>query len=392
MEFKNIKLPFRVKQPILALGSQTKNTVCFLKNNLALLSPIHQDLNNPADYLKFEKTVRYLLRKSPKVVAYDLHPEYQSSKYVKELSATPISPAGRNYQLSAVQHHHAHIASCMIENGLKNQKVIGIAFDGTGLGSDSMLWGAEFFVCNYKNFQRMAHLKEIPLLGGEMAILEPWRLAAAWLYSAYKERFLNLDIGFIKKFDKNKWKVLQKMYLLGFNVPLASSMGRLFDAAASLTLERYKANFEAELAIELEKLAVSSPGLAGRQDLSQPGRQAGAISYKFKIIKDRGAYIIDPALMFKEIVADLKVKESKKKIAFRFHLTVAGMIKNTCLNLRRETKINKIVLSGGVFQNKLLLGLSLDALTQENFNLFTHNSLPCNDSSVSLGQATIANF
>jgi hydrogenase maturation protein HypF len=371
MDFKKIKLPFRVKQPILALGSQAKNTVCFLENNLALLSPIHQDLNNPTDYLKFEKTVAYFLKKRPKVIAYDLHPGYQSSKYVHRLS--PIT-----YRLSPIQHHHAHIASCMIENGLKNQKVIGVAFDGTGLGSDNTLWGAEFLICNYKNFQRKAHLKEIPLLGKEMAILEPWRLAAAWLYSTYKGRFLNLDIGFIKKFDKNKWQVLEKMYLSGFNAPLASSMGRLFDAAASLTLERYKANFEAELAIELEKLAVSC--------------QLTADSYDFKIIKDKEVYILDPMPMFKEIVADLKAKEPKKKIAFRFHLTVAGMIKNLCLNLRRETKINKIVLSGGVFQNKLLLGLSLDLLTQENFNLFTHHNLSCNDSSISLGQAAIANF
>jgi len=378
MEFKKIKLPFRVKQPILALGGQAKNTVCFLENNLALLSSIHQDLNNPRDYFEFEKTFSFFLRKRPKVIAYDLHPEYQSTKYAHHLS--PIT-----YHLSPIQHHHAHIASCMIENGLKNQRVIGVAFDGTGLGSDNTLWGAEFLVCNYKKFQRKAHLKEIPLLGKEMAILEPWRLAAAWLYSAYKDRFLNLDIGFIKKFDKNKWQVLEKMYLSGFNAPLASSMGRLFDAAASLTLERYKANFEAELAIELEKLAVSCK-------LSLPHRQAGAVSYKFKMIKDKDTYIIDPALMFKEIVADLKAKEPKKKIAFRFHLTVAGMIKNACLNLRRETKINKIVLSGGVFQNKLLLRLSLYLLTQENFNLFTHKNLSCNDSSISLGQAAIANF
>ena len=398
MEFKKIKLPFRVKQPILALGSQAKNTVCFLENNLALLSPMHQDLNNPADYLKFEETVNYFLKKRPRIIAYDLHPEYQSTKYAQQLSlpvrqatAVPACPAGRSYplpvgrqKLSAVQHHHAHIASCMIENGLKNQKVIGVAFDGTGLGFDNTLWGAEFLICNYKNFQRMAHLKEIPLLGGEKAILEPWRLAAAWLYSTYKGRFLNLDIGFIMKLDKNKWQVLEKMYLSGLNAPLASSMGRLFDAVATLTLERYKANFEAELAIELEKSAIS---------YSLPAcLPAGAISYKFKMIKDKDTYIIDPALMFKEIVADLKAKEPKKKIAFRFHLTVAGMIKNVCLNLRRETKINKIVLSGGVFQNKLLLSLSLYSLTQENFNLFTHKNLSCNDSSISLGQAAIANF
>ena len=250
--YRKIQLPFEIKKPILAMGSQTKNTLCFAKENFAYLGPVHQDLTNPGDFQSFQENVKYFLKKTPKIIAYDLHPEYQSTKYALNLYAI-------RYTLYAIQHHHAHVASCMAENGLKNQKVIGVAFDGTGLGTDNTLWGAEFLICDYKNFKRKAHLRQIPLLGGERAISEPWRLAAMWLYLAYKEKFLNLKIEFLKGINKNKWKILKDMYLKGINSPLASSMGRLFDAAASIVLEKYEARFEAEPAIELEKLAIRYP-------------------------------------------------------------------------------------------------------------------------------------
>jgi hydrogenase maturation protein HypF len=354
----------------LAAGPQTKNTVCFAKGNFAYLSRIHPDLSRPGDFLNFEKTVKYFLKKSPKIIVCDLHPEYQSTKFVYSLPTT--------YYLLPTQHHHAHIASCMLENGLKEQKVIGVAFDGTGWGSDNRLWGAEFLICDYKDFKRVAHLKEIPLLGGERAILEPQRLVFAWLYSIYKDKFLNLDLGLLKKIDKNKQRVFKNMYLSGFNSPLASSMGRLFDAMGSLILEKSKVNFEAELAIELEKIAIRY--------------RLYAIGYKFKIIKNKDGYVIDPMPMFKEIIRDLKAKEPKEKIAYYFHFTVAQMIRKICLILRKKHRIKKVALSGGVFQNNLLLGLALDLLYKEGFQVLTHRQLPCNDSSISLGQAAIANF
>jgi hydrogenase maturation protein HypF len=332
---------------------------------------VHPDLNNPEDFLNFIETAEYFLKKNPKTIAYDLHPEYQSTKYAHQLSAM-------SYELLAIQHHHAHIASCMAENGLRNQRVIGVAFDGTGLGPDSVLWGAEFLLCDYKNFKRKAKLKEVPLLGQEKAIQEPWRTASAWLYSVYKDRFLNLGIDFVRGIDKNKWRILKNMYLANFNSPLASSMGRLFDAVASLVLERHKADFEAELAVAIEKLAMSY--------------ELRATSYNFKIIKNKAEYIIDPAAMFKQIVSDLKAKEPREKIAYRFHLTVAEMIRKISLVLRSKTKINKVVLSGGVFQNKLLLSLSLNLLCKEGFKVFTHRGLSSNDTSISLGQAVVANF
>lgn len=380
--YKKIQLPFQVKEPILALGSQTKNRLCFVKGGFAYLSPIHTDLIDPADYADFKKTVKRLLKKNPKTIAYDLHPEYQATKYALSLPTTC-------YMLPT-QHHHAHIASCMAENGLKNRKVIGVAFDGTGLGSDNKIWGAEFLICDYRDFKRKAHLKEIPLLGQERAILEPLRLVLVWLYLIYKDKFLNIDIDFMKGIDKKKWQLLKKMYLSGFNSPLASSMGRLFDAAASLILAKYNANFEAELAIKLEKLATNY--LACRQ-ARLPDGQAGKLqaqSYGFRITKNKDQYILDPLPMFKHIVLDLKAKELQESIAYRFHLTVAEMIRKISLILRKESKINEVVLSGGVFQNKLLLSLTLDLLCKQDFKVVTHSVLSCNDSCISLGQAAIA--
>jgi len=371
MGFKKIKLPFKIKKPILALGAQTKNSICFASGNFAYISPLHPDLSRPADFSSFERTAQFFLGKSPKILACDLHPEYQSTKYAHKLSS-------QGYLLSAIQHHHAHIASCMVENGLKNQKVIGVAFDGTGLGSDNKLWGAEFLICDYKDFKRVAHLKEIPLLGGERAILEPVRLAVTWLYLAYKDRFLNLGLDLLKKMNRKKWPVLKNMYLSGFNSPSASSMGRLFDAVGSLVLGKDKINVEAALAMQLEKLAT-------RYTLH-------AIRYKFKIIKNKDGYIIDPLPMFKEIIRNLKAKEAKEKIAYGFHLTVAQIIRKTCLILRKKYRINRVALSGGVFQNSLLLRLALDLLYKEDFQVVTHQDLSCSDSSISLGQIAVANF
>ena len=385
MKFVKISLPFKLNRSVLGLGAQAKNTVCFAKNRSAYVSPIHADLSGPEDFLKFTRDVKYFLKKKPAVIACDLHPEYQPSKYIQGLQVA--SPRHKNWRVrqefwrsksQVIQHHHAHIASCMAENGLKNQRVIGVAFDGTGLGTDSALWGAEFLVCDYKNFSRMAHLKEIPLLGGEKAILEPWRVAAAWLYTAYKDGFLNLKVNFIRGLEKKKWLVLKQMLRADFNSPLASSMGRLFDAAGALILEKKNAAYEAELAIALEKLA------------SAPSSKPPTASYNFKIIKRNDKYIIDPSPMFKQMVFELRFKKPKAWIAYKFHLTVAEMIRKACLLLRKDAGIKKVVLSGGVFQNKILLRQSKKLLSKEGFKVFTHKDNSCNDSGISLGQAVIA--
>jgi hydrogenase maturation protein HypF len=357
MVYKKIQLPFKIKRPVLALGSQAKNTVCFARNSSAYISRVHPDLSDPVDLANFQKDVKYFLNKKPKVIACDLHPEYQSTKYALQLAV-------RNPSLGYIQHHHAHIAACMAENGLRSQPVIGVAFDGTGLGADGRIWGAEYLVCNYRSYERAAHLKEIPLAGGERAVLEPWRLVAFWLD------------GKTPGIDKKKWRVLQAMRDKGINSLPASSMGRLFDAAGSLILGRREAKFEGELAIELQKLASACEPEAG--------------NYKFKIVREKPGYIIDPRPLLKGILADIKARKPKELIARRFHVTVAEMISRMCVILRSEKGVNKVVLSGGVFQNSLLLNLSLGLLYTEGFSVFLHKELSPNDSCISLGQAIIA--
>jgi hydrogenase maturation protein HypF len=377
MRLIKIPLPFKVKTPVLALGSHTKNTVCLIRGDSAYVSPVHQDLSTPKDFSDFVKHTKYFLKNKPRIITCDLHPEYQSTKYAHELAAVRCPCLAGRQALSAVQHHHAHIAACMAEVGLKNRQVIGVAFDGTGLGSDGRIWGAEFLICDYKEFQRRAHLKEIPLLGGEQAVLEPWRLILAWLYQMYNDRALRFKIGPLRPIGSRQRKVLRKMYLSGFNAPLASSMGRLFDAVASLVLSQGKAHFEAELAIALEKAA-------------QAHKSSRPSAYKFRITKVKDSYIIDPRPMFRQIIAALKTQSQKEEIAFRFHCTVAQMVSSTCSILRKESRINRIVLSGGVFQNKLLLKETLDLLYKDKFEVFIHTKLPCNDACVSLGQALVA--
>lgn len=354
MKTLKIKLPFQLNKPVLALGPQAKNTICSARGNYAYISPVHADLASPKDLSAFEKDARYFLKKHPKIIACDLHPEYQSSKFASRLCAPGSKPV-------TIQHHHAHIAACMAENGLKNQKVIGVAFDGTGLGADARIWGAEVLLCDYRKFWRAAHLKEIPLVGGERSILEPWRLLAAWL-------------DFDKSVDKKQ--VLRKVCAAGINSPLASSMGRLFDAAASLILAKKEARFEAELAIALEKLAAKNA-------LFAPG-------YKFRVAKDKNIYILDPANIFKRMIRDLKAKVPRERIAWRFHQSVAEVISRVAIILRKEKRINKVALSGGVFQNRILLKMSLDLLCKEGFQVLTHKYLSCNDACVSLGQAVVA--
>jgi len=374
MVIEKIKLAFKIKCPVLALGPQNKNRLCFLKGNTAFLSAIHADLSNPNDYADFIKAAKYFFRQRPKIIAYDLHPEYMSTKFA-------LDPRPKTQDTRPIQHHHSHIASCMAENGLKNQQVIGVAFDGTGLGTDNTLWGAEFLLADYKNFQRRAHLKTIPLPGGAQAIIEPWRVAAAWLDSVFKGRFLRLKVDLVKKIKPADWQALRKISRAGFNSPAASSMGRLFDAVASLITGKLKAPSEAALARELEKLASGCALSFSRAPL-----------YSFKLTKTTEGYILDPAPLFRKIIVDLQGKKSPALIAYKFHLAAAEMIKDTCLVLRKKDKINKVILSGGVFQNKLLLQLTLGLLSQEKFQVFRHEKLSCGDSSLALGQAVICSY
>jgi hydrogenase maturation protein HypF len=371
MKLLKIDLPYKIHKPVLAVGADMKSSPCLAYGRSVFVSQTINDLQQPENFHKFQKTIALLVRRikrQPRIIAYDPHPEYFSTKYILSLAGI------KDKRLIPVQHHHAHIASCMLENGLPNQKVIGVVFDGTGLGSDNTIWGAEFLIADYRRFSRAAHLRYIPLLGGQAAILQPWRIAAAWLYLTFGNNFLNLN--FAKRINRRDWKTLKKMWEQNFNAPPASSMGRLFDAVAAFLLGIYQVKSEAEAAISLERVA--------------SGYKSPAGSYRFKIQKKAGSFIIDPVLLFKDIALDLKKGRSKEEIAACFHSTVARMIKNTCLKIRGKTGINRVVLSGGVFQNKILFKQSLNLLEKEKFWVITHKILSCSDAGISPGQAAIA--
>jgi hydrogenase maturation protein HypF len=251
---------------------------------------------------------------------------------------------------------------------LKNQKVIGAAFDGTGLGSDGKLWGAEFLVCDYRNFQRAAHLKEVPLVGGEKAILEPWRLVEAWFDFKYSPR----------------GRQLQEVYAAGINSPLASSMGRLFDAAAVLILGKEKAEFEGQLAVELEERA---KGVMLKKNGSSVNKPENVISVSCSL---SGSGVIDPFAVLLRIIKMLREGSSREEAAYYFHQAIAQMTAEVAVDLKKKSGINKVCLSGGVFQNKILLKLTGELLYNKGLSVYTHKKLSCNDSCISLGQAVIA--
>jgi hydrogenase maturation protein HypF len=312
-----------------------------------------------------------------KVANLSYDPFFYRPFALNDVTSYAIQAQRYMYKYNIAEAQAAQVVAKNRANGLKNELVIGVAFDGTGLGTDNRIWGAEFLVCDYRSFQRRAHLREAVLPGAEKAIQEPWRLAAFWLDQAYQDRFLDLDIPFVKSIDKIRWQALTSILASEFS-PAASSMGRLFDAAAALVLNKKNAYFEAELAMELEKISLTE--------------SLAKIAYSFKMLKENGRYIIDPVPLFRKLVADLRAKRPKEEIAFRFHLSIAKMIKDTCLRLRREAKINKVALSGGVFQNKLLLRLAQDLLAKEGFLVFTQQRLSPGDAGLSLGQAMIAGF
>ncbi|MBU0548727.1 MAG: hypothetical protein KJ838_00145 [Candidatus Omnitrophica bacterium] len=370
-----IKLPFKVKKAILATGADIKSSLACAYGSSAFISETINDLQVPENFKRFKRQLSLFpasIGCMPRIIAYDKHPEYFSTKYILKLRRDKFS----KLRFVPVQHHHAHIASCMLENGLKNQKVIGVAFDGTGLGEDQKLWGAEFLIADYSNFKRAAHLRYIPLLGGQKAILEPWRVAAAWLYSCFGKKFLDLDLDFVKGINKKNWQVLEKIWYNNFNSVQASSIGRLFDAVGALVLGIHKVKFEAEAAISLEQLV--RPEFTLKR------------GYSFSLKNKGGVLIIDPVLVFKQITADLLSGISKEEISARFHLTVARMVRRVCLKIRKDNGINTVVLSGGVFQNKILSGLSANFLEKEGFRTLTHKLMPCSDLSLSLGQVAVA--
>ncbi len=363
-----VAVDLKFREQILATGAQLKNTFCLARDNFAFLSTHIGDLENFETldfYTKEIDRFKKLCWVKPEIVACDMHPEYLSTKYASSLG---------HLRRIAVQHHHAHIASCMAENGISHN-VIGVAFDGTGYGEDKAVWGGEFLLADFKEYRRAAHLKYAPMPGGEAAIKNPWRMALSYLCTCYGEDLLNLDLEFVRKLEQKRYEAIKKMLDQRINIFDTSSIGRLFDSVSVLLSWRERTNYEGQPAIELEYLA----------------DERIKAKYDFEILKEKDILVIDPELVIKGVVKDLLKKESKSKIAAKFHNTIAQMIIEVCKRLRKEYDINSVCLSGGVFQNIFLLDRAYYLLTHSKFETYTHHKVPTNDGGISLGQAAVAN-
>jgi hydrogenase maturation protein HypF len=359
---------------IFAAGPEDKNTVCFTRDEYAFPSQHLGDLKNQENYEAYQEAIDRIINVfqfNPELIACDLHPDYLSTVFAEKMSQEKGLP------LLKVQHHQAHIASCMAENNL-NEKVIGVVFDGSGLGEDGTIWGGEFLISDIKSYKRVGHLKYKPMPGGELAIHQPWRMAYSYLYSYFGEEALNLKLPFIRRNESNNLKLLMQMIDKKINSPSTSSCGRLFDAIASLIGLRDEVDFEGQAAIELESIC----------------KLRYKENYAYNIIKkseSASEYIVNTEYMFKQVINDLEKNVDIKKIATQFHNTVAEIILSMCVTIREQYGINKVVLSGGVFQNSFLLNQTIKRMNKKNFVIFLHKKMPPNDACISLGQAVIAN-
>ncbi len=351
---------------LLACGAELKNTLCLTKGRYAILSQHIGDLENYETLRFFEETLanlKKLFRVEPGAVAYDLHPNYMSSRFAQ------ILPLERKI---GVQHHHAHIASCMAENHLRG-KVIGVALDGTGYGTDGKIWGGEFLIADFAGFDRRAHLRYVALPGGDAAVRQPWRMALSYLRDTFGDSSLP-DFAFFARVPEKERALVDAMIVRRIQTTETSSCGRLFDAVAAMVGLGQQVSFEGQAAVALGNAA--NPGTEDRYDFS---------------IEDGEAMQIDMRHAIGAIAQDVAREKSLGHISACFHNTVASAIAEVCLRLRRQEGLNRVCLSGGVFQNIYLLERAVADLRRGGFEVFLHAAVPPNDGGISLGQAVIAN-
>ena len=372
----SVRTPFR--RPVLACGAELKNTFCLAKERRAFISHHIGDLENFETLQSFTAGIEHFRRLfdiTPELVAHDLHPDYLSTKYAAELSGV---------DLTGVQHHHAHIASCLADNGADGP-VIGVAFDGTGYGPDGTIWGGEFLVADLAGFERAGHLAAVPMPGGAAAIRQPWRMAAAYLDAALAgtaalsaegpgsvTRQYPWPLDVVRRHEAD-WDAVIQLARRGVNAPLTSSAGRLFDAVASIIGVRDAINYEGQAAVELEQLA----------DPAERG------SYRARIWPGPPLQVAGADLV-QAVADDLAAGTNRSVIAARFHHGIAAVIEECCAALRDRHGLTVVALSGGVFQNLLLCHEVVDRLTARGLEVLVHSRVPCNDGGISLGQAVVA--
>ncbi|MBS1791394.1 MAG: carbamoyltransferase HypF [Acidobacteria bacterium] len=361
-----IKTTFSFQQQILGCGAELKNTFCLARDRYAFVSHHIGDLENLETLRSFAEGIEHFKRLfdlHPQAVAYDLHPEYLSTKHALAMEEISVK--------IGVQHHHAHIASCLADNGVEGE-VIGVAMDGLGFGEDGRFWGGEFFVADFVDAERIAHLDYIPMPGGTKAIREPWRMASVYLHRALGNDFCELPLPFAEKLYQITWPTLRSMIAANTNCPETSSMGRLFDAVSALLGLRARVSYEGQAAIELETIADRNV----------------ASGYEFEVT-DSGVIKTEPVI--RRAVDDLLDGSPASEISAKFHLAVAQMIWALAHKVRTTRHLNRVALSGGVFQNMVLVEHASRMLTADGFEVLTHNRVPTNDGGISLGQVSVAN-
>jgi len=365
-----LRCPIRNDKRIIGFGAHKHNTFSISRDNEIFVSHYIGETDNLETIKAFERGIEHFINFfdiPPDVAVVDLHPEYEATKFGKKWAKRNNKP------LIEVQHHHAHIASCLVDNHL-DEKVIGIAWDGTGYGADGKIWGGEFLIADLESYERKAHLRYIPLPGGDAAVKEPWRMGATYLYETFGDGFLNIDIDFVKKIDRKKWAVIKNMIDKKINSPDVSSIGRLFDAVSSMIGLHDFITYQGQAAIELEMKA----GDKGKE------------GYEFNLKNGNRIYIIDPGSMIKSVINDIKDGISQSKISSKFHIGLADLIVKMSKILRKETGINKVCLSGGVFQNMILRNKATESLKRNKFKVYNHKTIPPNDGGISAGQVAIA--
>ncbi|SEG68747.1 hydrogenase maturation protein HypF [Thermomonospora echinospora] len=356
-----VKWPF--SRPVLACGAELKNTFCVAKGSRAFLSHHIGDLKNYATLRSFTEGIGHFCRLfavQPQVVAHDLHPEYLSTKYA--LERQDLEPVG-------VQHHHAHIASCLADNGVTGP-VIGVAFDGLGYGTDGTLWGGELLIADLAEFERAGHLEPVPMPGGAAAVREPWRMAVAYLDAVYGDAVP--DLAVVRR-QRERWAAMVSLARTGTNAPRTSSAGRLFDAVASILCGRDVVRYEGQAAIELER----------RVDRHETGGYAVTV-------REDSPLLITGGDLVQAAVKDLANGVGHGRIAARFHNGLARAVLQAVCVLRDRTGLKTVALSGGVFQNMVFLDRLVSGLERADFRVLVHSRVPPNDGGISLGQAIIA--
>jgi hydrogenase maturation protein HypF len=360
---------------VLACGGELKNTFCVAKEGYVFLSHHIGDLENYETLRSFREGVEHFCRLfdvQPEVVAYDLHPEYLSTKYARELEEAGLPAVG-------IQHHHAHVASCLADNGAPGgERVIGVALDGTGYGTDGAVWGGEFFEGSVEEgFVRRGHLEYAFMPGGSAAIRQPWRMALAQLVALYgEEEAVKLPLELVPRVGERNAHLVARLVERKLNTPPTSSAGRLFDAVAAMVgvPGTQRTTYEGQAAVELE---LAADGPTGR-------------GYRFRLRPDGEGWVVETAGIIRGVVEDLLAGRAKGAISSTFHRTMAEVVVTGCEEIREAGGVAAVALSGGTFQNMLLLEQVVGLLEEKGFEVYRHRRVPANDGGLALGQAILA--